>query len=148
MAAAAACLLAIGCAWADRIHLNSQIAQSDRQLDEMQPAMVTAAPFVAGMEYAATFHAGRPRFLAALRDLTAALGDGGQTTFSGFTMQSDMKGEVSGKAGAEQNVLDFVDKLNASGLFADVNCKLDAPRDRNNQKELSFMVTFTYLAKT
>jgi hypothetical protein len=57
-----------------------------------------------------------------------------------------MKGSVTGRADGEQGVLNFVDKLNGGGRFAEVHCNLDGPQGRGGG-EVSFTVSFVYVPR-
>jgi hypothetical protein len=129
----------------DMLSIQKQISGLDNQLQAMQPALDVARPYVATMQFAESFGATRPRYLACIGDLTQALPPDGQTYLISFNLRTDMKGEVFGNSTNEQNVLNFRDKLNASGRFADLMCKLDARETRGNANNVSFSITFVYL---
>jgi hypothetical protein len=102
------------------------------------------------MQFAESFQTGRPRYLACLRDLTAALPAEGQMYFLDFTLATDMKGQVSGQTASDQNVLSFLDKLNAGGHFVDTNCRIYSreAHDARGGNEVSFTLMFTYVPPT
>jgi hypothetical protein len=148
-AAAVIVLLILG-ALIDLTHLQREISRPQRQLEALRPQLDVATPFVASMQFAESFQTGRPRYLACLRDLTAALPAEGQMYFLDFTLATDMKGRVSGQTASDQNVLSFMDKVNAGGRFVDTNCRIysrEAHQARDGN-EVSFTLTFTYVPPT
>ena len=87
---------------------------------------------------------GRPDALDCLRQITAAFPDGGEQIYVvKFTLPESREGSFSGKAPDRDLVFDVVDRLNASGNFADVKAvyTLDAGGSSN---EVSFSITFKY----
>jgi len=140
-AAAAALLFAL--IFADIEHLRGQISSADQKLQDLAPAVSVAGPFVSSMSFAEAFRTGSPHYLACLRDITDAIGPDGQTYLTEFNLVPPMKGDVNGSAANEQAVLNFRDKLNSSGRFTELNCKLDAGR-RGAGNEVAFSLTFTY----
>jgi hypothetical protein len=138
--------LTILLAMLDLSHLRGEVADTGSQLQIMSPSLEIARPFVANMEFAESFRTGNPRYLACLRDLTLAVPPEAQTEFSNFNLRSDMRGEVSGHAGTEQDVLNLMDKLSTSGRFVDLQCKLDA-RSLHGAAggNVAFSVSFNYV---
>lgn len=135
----------------DLAHLRGKIADSAAQLQNIGPSLETARPFVANMEFAESFRTGNPRYLACLRDLTLAIPDADQTEFTNFNLRSDMRGDVSGHAAMEQDVLNLMDRLSTSGRFVDLQCKLDARAARPGAGgpggNVAFSVSFNYVPK-
>jgi hypothetical protein len=148
-AAAVIVLLILG-AVIDMTHLERQISRPQSQLEALRPQLDLARPFVASMQFAESFQTGRPRYLACLRDLTAALPAEGQMYFLDFTLATDMKGQVSGQTASDQNVLSFLDKVNAGGRFVDTNCRIYSreAHDARGGNEVSFTLMFTYVPPT
>ncbi len=128
---AAVILLAVAVAIGDIAHIQHQIDKSDRQLLKLQPALARATPFVNAMQFIESFRCGNPRYIACLRDLDTALPGDGQTYLVSFNLQSDMRGEVTGRSVNDQSVLNLVDKLRADGRFASLNSRLDPPATRS-----------------
>jgi hypothetical protein len=149
VAAAAAILLLILGGVIDMTNLQREISRPQNQLEALGPQLAVATPFVASMQFAESFQTGRPRYLACLRDLTAALPAEGMY-FLDFNLAMDMKGQVSGRTGSDQNVLKFMDKVNTSGRFLDTHCRIYAheARDAQSGNEISFTLMFTYVSPT
>ena len=129
-------------AYADLAKLKRQVAETDQELRQLDPAYKLAKPFVADMKYAETFSGGKPRYLACLRDVTQAMPEGGQAYLTGFNLRANMNGELVGRAASNQDVLNLLEKLNAGGRFTGLRRKLDA---RGSGGDVSFYVTFTYV---
>ena len=141
VAAVAVILLA---AMTDMLSIQRQISGLDNQLQNMEPALHVARPYVQSMQFADSFRTTQPRYLACIADLTGALPPDGQTYLNNFNLHSDMTGEISGSSSGEQNILDFRDKLNATGRFTDLMCRLDAHETRGGASSVLFSVTFNY----
>src|SRR5206468_1093028 len=105
-------------------HISNEVQRDDAELLAMKPALQTAVPFVANMKFASSFETGKPRYLACLRDIVTALPADGQINFTSFNLSSDLRGQVIGHAGSEQNLLALADKLAAAGRFASLNSKI------------------------
>ena len=169
---ATAAVVALLClaVFADLSSLQGQISSNQAKLAAIGPSLNDARRFVSSTEFAEGFQITKPRFLACLRDLTIATPADGQTTFTNFDLQGNMRGRVVGHSNTEQSVLAFTDALSAGGKFADVNCRFDArpapaaiqaaatsppaggdddgpaPKARPRAgDQISFTVTFSYL---
>lgn len=143
-ATAAAAALAVALGYADLAHLEHQVAQVDADLQALEPSLKTARPFVARMRYAEAFAADRPRYLECLRDVTAALPPDGQTYLTGFHLQDATRGDFAGRSASVPDVINVIDKLNASGCFSELRRTFDA---RGTTPGVSFKVTFAYYAR-
>jgi hypothetical protein len=140
--AGAAVVLVGALAYADLSKLQRQVAETDQELRQLDPAYKLAKPFVADMKFAETFSGGKPRYLACLRDVTQAMPEGGQAYLTGFHLRANMQGELIGRATSNQDVLNLLEKLRAAGRFVELRRKLDA---RGSGNDVSFYVTFTYV---
>jgi hypothetical protein len=145
--AVAAIVFAAVALFVDISSIQKQISGMDHQLQAMQPALDVATPYVARMQFAESFRAVHPRYLACLGDLTEALPADGQTYLTSLNLRTDMRGDVSGHSTNEQNVLTLRDKLNSIGRFAELMCKLDAMETRGSGSDVSFSITFIYLPR-
>jgi hypothetical protein len=141
--AGAVVLLLLG-GWLDITHLTNRVADAKARLDALQPELVIARPFVAKMEFAASFRSGNPKFLSCLADLTAALPVDGQTYLTNFNLHDGMKGTATGKSSTDENVLGLIDKLNAGGRFTQTHFKLDARDAKSTAHETTFVINFVY----
>jgi hypothetical protein len=79
-----------------------------------------------------------------LKDLTVSIPQQSQTYLTSFMLGADMKGVCVGHSGSEQDALDLLDKLNATGRFTGLNRKLDA-RPKGKLADVLFTISFTYL---
>jgi hypothetical protein len=93
------------------------------------------------MQFVETFESSHPKYLACLRDITNATPPDGQTYLTNFHLQSNMRGDFSGRSSNSQEILNLMDKLNTSKHFLDLKRKLDAG---GRTADVSFSVTFTY----
>jgi hypothetical protein len=145
--ACAMVILLILAALFELAHLSRQVDRTEAQLQAMAPDLARARPFVESTQFVESFHCDRPRYLACLRDLTADILPESPVSFTSFVLRTDMHGDISGRAGAEQNILALTDKLTTSGRFSELKWKLDAHQVKNAGNEVSFSVTFTYLPR-
>ena len=144
--AASILVLLIGLAgWLDLHHLQRAADRSQAELDELQPEVRAAKPVVQRLQYVADFAATQPRYLACLRDLTEGVAAMTSVQLSHFDLNDAMQGSCDGEASAQQEALDFVDKLSASKRFAKVNCKLDGHPNGNDGEKVTFRIAFGYL---
>jgi len=135
-------VLAIG--YADLTSLQRQVSGLDGQLEQLEPALTTARPFVSRMKYAEAFREGDPRILACLRDLAVAMPVDGRTYLTGFRLQDNMQGEFSGRSDNVPDVIQVVDALNAGSRFSEIKRTFDG---RGTTAGVSFKVTFVYVPK-
>jgi hypothetical protein len=158
--AVAAAALVLIAAFVDLSNLENQNSGLDDRLHSMQPAVDAARPYVASMQFADSFGTARPRYVACIADLTAALPADGQTYLTRFSLRGDMSGEVSGTSPNEQGVLSFRDQLNSTARFSDLECKLNSSNSQARPgnappngagagggapSPVSFSLTFGYL---
>jgi hypothetical protein len=104
---AAAVVLVSAVAFADLTRLERQVAETNKSLQELDPAYRLAKPFVADMQFARSFSAAKPQYLACLRDVTQAMPEGGQAYLTGFNLHANMQGELIGRAASSQDVLNL-----------------------------------------
>jgi len=142
-AGAAVVALVAVVAYTDLARLEGKVTAAEKSLQTLDPAVKMARPFVANMQFVEGFaRAASPRALSCMRDLTGAIPAESQTYLTSFHLQSNLRGEFTGRAMGNLEVLNLIDRLNASGRFADLKRKLDA---RGTGPEVSFSVTFTYI---
>jgi len=124
--------------------LDHQVSEADANLVALQPKLKAAKPFVDSMEFARTFEAKSPKCLAALRELTSAMPKDGQTYLTSFNLQSNMRGEFSGRSSSDQSVVSLMDKLSSARRFTDLKRKMDE-RQGKTGNEVSYSVTFKFV---
>jgi len=166
-ATAAAVALVAALVYFDLERIRARIAIDDKRLVSLEPALAVAKPYVANMKLAETFRPAKPRALACLRDLAELMPADGQTYLTSFDLRADLKAVLTGRSPTDHDVLDLVDKLNASGAFADVKCRLEGQARRangsasgsasgsnpraaagaNGATDAAFSVTFTYVPR-
>jgi hypothetical protein len=142
-AAAVVALMAL-LAYTDLARLQRHVADADGELQHLEPVLKTARPFVANMEFVESFHGSHPKYLACMSDLTQAISEDGQTYITRFHLQSNMRGEITGRSPNNQEVLNLMDRLSSGGRFKDLKRKLEA---KGSGPEIAFTVTFTYVPK-
>jgi hypothetical protein len=142
--AAAVVALAALLAYTDLSRLQRHVTSADEELQRLDPVLKTARPFVANMEFVESFHNSHPKYLACLSDLTLAIPEDGQTYITRFHLQSNMRGEITGRCPNNQEVLNLMDRLSAGGRFKDLKRRLEA---KGSGPEIAFTVTFTYVPK-
>lgn len=97
------------------------------------------------IEFAEKWHAGKPRYLNCLRDLTNAVPDSSQLYLINFNLNDGMKGSLAGKTSQKASVLRLVDSLYSTHRFADIKIGFNERVNRTGPAEVSFNLTFTYL---
>jgi hypothetical protein len=125
----------------DLTRMQRQLGGVDEELQGLEPSLKTAKPFVQNMQFVETFGGNHPKYLACLRDVTLAIPVNPKTYLTNFHLKANMKGEISGRAGNSQDVLNVTDQLNASGHFTDLKRKLEAGAKSG---DVAFTVTFSY----
>jgi hypothetical protein len=159
-AAIAAVVLMFTAGVADISRCQRQVSQGDHELAAMGPALAAARPFVGSQQLVESFHHTTPRYLACLRDLTLALPSEGQTCFTSFRLDANMKGQVLGHSDSERGVMGLIANLNSAGCFSELNRKLDVRDGRRGSgvaagaspdnsaggtaPQVSFELTFVY----
>jgi hypothetical protein len=131
--------------YADLSTIQRHVDTIDDELRLSDPSFKLARSFVNDMRFVESFGAPEPRYLACLRDLTAALPAEGQTYLTRFHLKADMTGEFSGRSDNGRNVIGLLEKLNTGGRFTELRRRLDA---RGNGSEVNFWVTFKYVRKS
>jgi hypothetical protein len=125
----------------DLTRMQRQLSHVHEALKSLEPSLKTARPFVQNMQFVETFDGHQPKYLACLRDVTLAMPPDPKTYLTNFHLKADMRGEIAGRAGNSQDVLNVTDQLGASGHFADLKRKLEAG---GKTGDVGFTVTFTY----
>jgi hypothetical protein len=132
-------------AYLDLSSIQRKITRAQQEIEAISPTVSTAKPFVNTMGFAETFQGAKPRYLTCLRDITQAVPEDGQTYLTSLHVGVDPKGaftgDFAGRSTGNQEVINLMDRLNASGHFAELKRKLDG---RGNGPEVLFSVTFKY----
>lgn len=141
-AGAAVLILAIF-AWVD---LQGRERLRSDKLDELERTKVVrkdAEAEVKKIEFARNWHAGQPRYLDCLRDLTQDFPADGQIFVTSFKLHDTMDGDFGGKSTAptSKNVRDLADRLQKDKRFQEVNLHSETRLG----KEISFSITFKYV---
>ena len=126
----------------DLSSIQRRIAQADKDLNGLNQSVSSAKPFVNTMGFAETFQGAKPKYLACLRDLTQAAPEDGQTYLTSLHLDTSLKGDFAGRSVSHQEILNLMDRLNATGRFAELKRKIDG---RGNGPEVMFSVTFKYV---
>jgi len=165
---AAALLVGLGVwGYVDIQHRRELVEGLQKEADSQRDEVVKARAFVDQVSLAQRWHGGDARYLACLRDLTAAMPDDGQTyatnlllkepaahaaagTVGGAGKPMDARtlaGTLAGKAPDQQRVQSLQDHLRQSPLFS--NVQLGMSGDAGRGREVSFSILFLYTpAKT
>lgn len=143
--AVAASLLIVALAYADLLSLQHQVDDLGGQFHQLQPTLQLARPYVERMRYAESFRTADPRVLACLCDVASALPSDQKTYLTGFRLQDNMQGELSGRSDNVNDAIAMIDTLNTlNKRFSDIKRSFDG---RGNGGGVSFKVTFVYLPK-
>jgi hypothetical protein len=143
-AALAAMLIVALAGYTDLLHIQHEIDSSRDQLAQLQPQLEIARPFASQMQFVKTFQPGRSNYLQCLKDLTLSIPQDSKTYLTGFTLKASMKGTCVGHSNSDQDVLDLLDKLSATGRFSSLNRQLDA-HSKGNLADVLFTINFTYV---
>ena len=153
LAAVTVAVLVLGLgAWFYSLHSEqADLDAQQAQLKAREPQRKMAKAVVSRIQFASAWHAGNPKYLACLRDLTIAGVDPGQLYGISLDLQEDaktpgqMRGRFSGKAVNPDAVLKLRDHLSQAGRFSDVTTSLMEQRDSGkNGKEIGFTLVFNY----
>jgi hypothetical protein len=128
-------------AYLDLSSIQRRITHAESDIKDITPALSTAKPFVSTMGFAETYKDAKPRYLACLRDITQAVSEDGQTYLTSLHLDANLKGDFAGRSVSNQEIINLMDRLNASGRFSELKRKLDG---RGNGPEVIFSVTFKY----
>ena len=163
-AAAAVLLLAGGIFWA--FHslsvAQAEVDSMQAQVDRTKPQVADATAFVDKVSFAQAWHGGDPRYLAAVRDLTEAMGDDPDTYATGLTLREAprstnpnsvtstavktpdinlLSGLLSGRTTDQEHVQTLLDKMRKNKAFSEP--KLGGS-DIGRAREVNFTITFSY----
>jgi hypothetical protein len=128
------------------------------RLDRMKPQLVDATAFVDKVSFAQAWHGGDPRYLAAIRDLTIAMGDDPDTFATGLTLRevvrtnvnsstsktpetNQITGVLSGRTVDQEHVQTLLERLRKNKAF--VEPKL-ADSTSGRGREVNFSINFNY----
>lgn len=140
----------------------SDLATKRRLLDSQKNEIDSATAFVNKVSFAQAWHGGSPRYLACLRDLTAAIPDdnqtyatsvnlgdntpkqaGGPSSATKISETASLAGQLYGKTSDQQRVQAVLDRMKRISSFSDV--KLGGTQDAGRGREVSFSILFTYI---
>lgn len=158
-AAVGVVLVAVVWAWLDLDSRQSRLAQLQGQLKNLQPQIATATDFNAKVSFARNWHAGQPRYLAAIHDLTEAMPEDGQTYATSLIIREPSRAaaagannktsetrtlacQLSGKTSDQEHVNVLMDRIQKSPVFS--NVKLGGTQESGRTRDVSFTITFTY----
>lgn len=115
------------------------------QLDELSAPVTAARENVDRVRLARGWQDTRPPMLACSRAISQAFPDDGAWVTS-LSVREDMNGTMAGKAQGEKVVLDLLDRMKASGGFADVKLSYLREADRRTHT-VAFAVSFKFVGK-
>jgi len=145
IAAAAAIVLGTGF-WAWTLYSQQNAVDAARkQLVDEKPNRDLVLKEVAKMESAVLWHAGNPKFIACLRDLTEACPDSRNPFLfaNALSLDENLKGTLTGKSGTDRVVYALADALKASKKFSSVQTSTERSQSRQGD-EYSFRINFQY----
>jgi len=161
VAAGVLLLAAVIYGYVDLSMRQGQIADLQHQLDADKPAVEAATAFVSKVSFAQGWEADAPRYLACIRDLTAACPDDGQTYATSLILRETarptaaagpttapsrpvrtLSGQLGGKTVDQDHVQIVLDRIAHTRAFTDV--KLGGAFVAGRGHEVSFSIAFTY----
>jgi hypothetical protein len=160
-----------GGAWlySDLVNQEAEVASARAKLDGMKNELTTAEAFVNRVSFAQAWHAGDPRYLACLRDLTNAIPDDGQTYVTSLVVREAVRGAdgkpvaqqapgsslapkkgeqhvlaglLYGKTSDQQRAQIVLDQVKRNPAFTAV--KFGGTQDAGRGREVSFSISFDY----
>lgn len=132
------------------------VVRLSKQLADAKPTVERAQAFVSTISFAETWHRNEARYLGALRAVTNAFPDDGQTYCVNMTIRelpkppagskkpvdhSVLTGTIFGKTSDQRRAQDVLSSLKRSPFFSDV--KIVGIQDVGRQ-QVSFTINFTY----
>ncbi len=158
ISAVAAIVVIVAGIWAYQNLMNQQAAVATLQarLASMQGQIKSADAFVTTVSYARHWHAENPRYLACLKDLSAAFPTDGQTYAVSIMLRETMAvgprgkpvetgtltGQCYGKTSDQERVQRLLEQLRRNPAFEDA--KLGGSQDTGRTGDVSFSITFIY----
>jgi hypothetical protein len=158
--AGGAVVLIVIIAWIYSSYQQSQLDKLNATLNAEKDDIATAKDFVGMVSTAQQWHGTDARYLAAMRNLTQAIPDDGQTYATSLTITEITRSSVVasgsgktaeigalscqffGKTSDQQHARLLVDRISATQGFSDVN--LGGTQDAGRGSETSFSITFNY----
>jgi hypothetical protein len=154
-------------AYSDLQKQEAEVARMRSRLDGMKNELGVAEAFVSRVSFAQAWHAGEPRYLACVRDLTNAIPDDGATFATSLVIREAVRsaaggatasspsnpkksevhvlaGLLYGKTTDQQHVQIVLDRMKQNPAFTAV--KLGGTQDAGRGQQVSFSITFDYRA--
>jgi len=122
-----------------------EVALLQARLDGMSEDVRAAEDVVERVSFARGWYDNRPRFLECMRGLALIFPAEGRIWSTSLALKDDMRGIVSGRSLDERTVLEVLDRLTASGDFADTKLLYMRQADRAG-REVAFAVSFRFVA--
>ena len=143
-AIAAIIVVALALLWTDSLQKQRELKVLQTRYAGYKDNLAKADKSLKRLATASAWTASTPRTLACLRDLTALFPDEGNSIWvTTFTLTSDGKGQLTGKAVSTQQVLAFLDRMKDAKRFSDP--KLMDRRDVSRSgPEIAFSISFVY----
>lgn len=159
-------LVALGVyAYRDLQSRQRDVSTLQSKLDQQKPSITAADQFVSKVVIAQAWHGGSPRYLACLRDITAAIPEDQLTYVTSVTLKENTRdkqgggaagaaaqtpvpgsgtlvGTLFGKTTDQEHSLAVLERLRRTKQFSDV--KPGGTTDVGRGKEVQFSVTFNY----
>lgn len=121
----------------------SQLAELNAELKELQPHIATAQATIDRLSYARGFYDNRPEMLEGLRELAMMFHDDERVWVNSFTLRENGKGQISGNAVDQKTVLALLGRLSANDRFSDVKM-LDMREADARSREVSYSISFGF----
>jgi hypothetical protein len=166
ISSAAALLVILYGLWCyvDLNHQEAALASMKATLAGSKDEVNKAQQFVSKVSFAQNWQGGQPRYLACLRDLTAAVSDDGQTYATTLSLREtahngnsaptnknvadlrSLSGQMSGRSGDQQRIQRLVERIKHTPGFSDVT--LVGTQNVVRENSVTFSISFTYTAQT
>lgn len=132
------------------------LAADKAKLAQMKPQIDSADAFVSKVSFARGWQSTEPRYVACVKDITAALPNDDATYATSLLVRElttiakggkvvntgQLAGTMYGKTTDQQHVLGVIDGLKQNPAFSDV--KPGGTQDAGRGREVSFSITFVY----
>lgn len=123
-----------------------ELAVLGARLDGMREDIRAAESVVERVSFARGWYDKRPEFLECMRGLTLIFPLEGRIWTTSLALKDDMRGIVSGKSLDERPVLEVLDRLKASGDFADIKLLYMRQAGRDD-REVAFAISFRFTGR-
>lgn len=142
-ALAAAVLLAVAAAAYNLHQRREDLAAAQMQLAKIRPDVKKAKQALKRLMYARHWHPGAPVLLKPFRSLTEAFPDSGSIYATSLSLRDNGRGELTGEAGSEAQVLELRDSMHKTGGLSNISVR-DVRQLGIRGRRYTFIISFEF----